>query len=287
MIIKFKPRDFEECLMGMPIDNWLLVDDFAFEDENKSLRHVSRPKMLISHIQELDGIQVKDNKTHIRGYTKFDALIKSDLITNSFKNVLKRAQSEVLMHHQTLGCYLTSYKFDRYLYPYLVASKSTFILKSYMLERKINFSQFALSGNLQFTNYNEILYEIVMPGLDYDYYQFNTYDYEEMTGDNRFSYFCGIHLNDELVESVDLTIMLPNRVVVHLNGLNDILMGQKFVTISQYKEEIYRYCYDHMVNLRLQLKYRSHGKALIDALVWTPLMVLQGGNDDKKRENTR
>ncbi|MBN2795624.1 MAG: hypothetical protein JXR88_09475 [Clostridia bacterium] len=280
MIIKFKPKDFEECLMGMPIDNWLLVDEPSFNEEQLELRHATRPKMLISHIVELDGIYEKNNALHIRGYTKFDYLLKTPDIPNTFKVVLMRAHQEVLLKHQTLGCYLSSYMFDRFLYPYLVATQSKFLLKSYMMERMMKFDQFALTGNLQFANYNEILYEIIIPKDDYTLYSFNTYEFEEISGENRFSYFCGVYLNENMIEKLDFSLMLPNKMVISLGGLNQILKSRNIVTISQFKEEIYRYCYDNIVNLRLQFKYRAFSKHLIDELIWKPLMNLYGGRDD-------
>lgn len=280
MIIKFRPKDFEECLMGMPIQNWLLVDEPSFNEEQLELRHVTRPKMLISHIQELDGIYEKNNAVYIRGYTKFEHLLSSSLIEPVFKQILIRAHQEVLMQHQTLGCYLTSYMFDRFIYPYLVATQSKLLLKSYMMERTMKFDQFALTGNLQFTNYNEILYEIIIPKQDYNLFTFNTFEFEEVSGENRFSYFCGVTLKDDLIQHLDFTLMLPNKMVINLTGLNQILKNQKVVTISQFKEEIYRYCYDNIVNLRLQLKYRAFSKHLVDELVWKPLMSLNGGKND-------
>jgi CO/xanthine dehydrogenase FAD-binding subunit len=256
--------------MGLPISNWIFVDDTHYAMSHE-LKDISRPKMLISHLSELSGITRSEKNIEIRGYTQFEEIFQSDVIPEYLKVVLRKARTEAMIHYTTLGCYLSSYTFDRFLYPLFVATKSQFVLKSYMKERVLDFVQFAKSGHLQIANYNEIIYELRMPLKNYTYITFDSLDTNEIQNDFKFSYFIGANIQKGIVQEFDMALMLPNKTVMYFEETGELFKGKSIVDILQLKDVVYTNIYKSMVNLRLQLKYRQYAKKVFDEIIWRPI----------------
>lgn len=266
MILRFKPNDFEECLMGLPIENWLLVDETTFEEDNFIDHGLSRPKMLISHLKELKGITVTSDVLKIRGFTTFDEILAHHDIPLYFKTVVEKAWSLSVVKHLTLGCHLTSRNFDRILYPMLVASDAKILMKSYMKEREVNFKEFTATGKVQFMNYNEIIYELILPKRQYDHMTFDSVDFPDIQGDTKFSYFMGY--NDHVV---NMAIMLPNKRVYRFESMERLIAENNFVLDEFVKTELLKFYNSLIKNLRLQLKYKGIVNKIFEEIIWKPL----------------
>lgn len=274
MIMKFKPYDFEECLMGLPLEDWEFVDASEFDVSHEGFRTFFKPKMLISHLKELNGISSRDEVVLIKGYTPFDTIEQSPLVPEYFKNVIRHARSLSVTSHRTLGSYLNSTNFDRLLYPLLVATNSSFIVKSYMAERTVNFKRFTNSGHLQFANYNEIIYQLVLKNYQYCNYDYNIVEVPGLESDGHFSYFIGMDIQAGIIEHFDFAVMLPNKRIMRFEETKNLLEGQSVVIDTQIRNRIYRICTDTLSVLRLQLKYKKHSQQIFDAVVWQPIMNL-------------
>lgn len=273
MIIKFKPYDFEECLMGLPIENWQLVDDVLFDQTDQFNLNLIRPKMLISHLGELNGIIVNEEQIRIKCFTRFDTLFAHKSIPLYFKTVIEHARSLSIVSHKTLGCYLSSVNFDRILYPMLVASDASFVLKSYMKERLIEFKNFTTTGRIQFVNYNEIMYELLLPIISYDHIDFADVEFINIIGDSKFAHFIGY----ETGKNIRMAIMLPNKRVYRCDKMEALLKKHDFILTRHVRIELLKLYNALIINLRLQLKYKENVNMVFEDVIWRPLQrVLKG-----------
>jgi len=206
-MIKFKPRDLEECLMGLPIKNWQMIDDLD-RTEDHSLNS-QRPQMAVGHIRELSGIVKEDGRFVIKGYTSLNDILQSPKVPDFFKAVLQDAKNRFISKFDAFASYLSYVEFDCLIDPMLVALSTDIVLKSYMQERRMAVKSFLQSGNLQFNSKNELLYAVECDYREYSYHQARVISYQDYSTPATFSYFIGGGQDQGMI----MTLMLPNRMV--------------------------------------------------------------------------
>ncbi len=234
MIKRFKPVDLEECLMGLPIENWIFVDETQFN--NDAVGEMLRPKMMISHLEELKGITY-DGIHKIRAFTRLNDIYASDL-PESFKTVLKNSVDQGNKEFNTFGCYFINLKYDDFLMPYLVAADASFIIKGYMKERILDMKSYHLSSKKMNFRYNEIPFEIQLKHNEFthlDYGKVSTVlDGKELL----FSYFIGAVIENGYYIDYKMAIQLPSKRIIRSEKLEQTLIGCPIDLDEYFKNEL-------------------------------------------------
>jgi CO/xanthine dehydrogenase FAD-binding subunit len=278
MIIKFKPNDLEECLMGLPLSNWMMVDEEKFEETFQKTGS-SRPRMMVSHIEELQGLTKRDGKIHVKGYTLLKDILKNDSVPQYVKDVLSVGKTTSIVSYETLGSYLTLDVFNRVIHPLFVALDTEFILKSYMKDRQLDFRQYTMTNHLSYTNYNEILFEVIFPIKKLDAYSFNVIDlgnrFPEI--ETTFSYFLGVYSDAFEIDRICFALMLPNKRVIRLKEMEEVILRNDMQLTSYLELELLKLYNTATHSLRVQLKQRKMERELFDMVIWQPLCKLLKG----------
>lgn len=280
MIKGFKPLDFEECLMGLPIQNWRLVNEEHFEDDN-DYKEIMRPKMMVTHLEALKGISF-DGQHRIKAFTDIEAL-KDDLPLG-FSEVIKKSYEVNEKYDKEIGLHLINIKDDRYIMTYLVALNSTIVMKSYMQEREVVMSEYKQSTHNLLYRYNEIPYEILIEDVHFDDYvvgeSFLKYSNDAVS----FRYFMGFSVIDETIITFRFAIALPTGKIVRSEAFEALLRDQHVDLDSHVKNEIRKLGFKIVKSLRLNVHGNHVVEKFFEDILW-PLLdeISEGRQYDQKR----
>ncbi|WP_240840499.1 FAD binding domain-containing protein [Acidaminobacter sp. JC074] len=264
MIKRFKPADFEECLMGLPIENWLLVDEEGYN--NEMLGDLLRPKMLISHLEELKGISY-DGHYKIRAFTNLEDIYSSNL-PECFKKILKHSVDQATYHSQTLGCHVINLQYDDYLMPYLVAVDASFLVKGYMKERLLEMKSYHLSPDKVNFRYNEIPYELRLKHGDFTHMDYDRVTCEIEGGRLEFSYFVGAVVENGYYKDYKIAIQLPSTRIIRSLDLEDIMIGHP-VDLDEYlKNELRKVFHNYNSSHRLANIGAKDMENIFEEVLW-------------------
>ncbi len=272
MIIKFKPSDFEECLMGLAIENWKFVDEIEYNIDKEN-REILRPMMMISHLDELSGVTI-DDQVSIKAFTTFDDLMKLDQL-GSFKTCITRAVERSSSDHQTIGCHIIEDKHDPFIYPFFVAMEAKLNFKSYMQERTVNFSSYTSLEPANSMNRNEILYEILFDNIDYDYNDMDIIEYMDEEKKTCSSYYLGATIENKIVKDLKFAVMLPSKRVIKCEEFEKFIIGQSIMFDESIKKEVKKIYYHQIESNRLNVINSTYMEAVFELLIWAPLMKLK------------
>lgn len=266
MIKGFKPLDFEECLMGLPIQNWRLVNEEQFESDYKEMM---RPKMMITHLEALKGINF-DGKHRIKAFTDIKRLLDYELPLG-FTEVMEKSFEANDRNDKEIGFHLINLKDDRYLMPYLVALNTNIIVKSYMQERVVVMKDYKESAHSPLYRYNEIPYEILIEDVHFDEYILDEsilmYGNEPLN----FRYFMGYSLEKNTIKDLRLAIALPSGKIVRNEAFEMLLIGQYADFDIHVKNEIRKLSFSIVKALRLNIYGNHMVEKFFDEILW-PLL---------------
>jgi len=286
MIMRFRPEDFEECLMSLPIDNWLFVDtDKYYNDEESS--ELLRPKMLISHLSELKGIKVSD-KVVIKAFTDLIDIYNTGELSEAFRIVLEKAINYSTKHYETLGCHLIDHKNDPLLFPFLVAVDAKIILKSYIKERMIDFRSYTFNEHKFLNRYNELFYELCFENLDFDTFMSDIFVFERKGLKIKFSYFIGMTYNKGTITSFRYALMLPSKRVIRCDNFESMFLGQPLELNDQLKSMMRKSFYDEINKLKLTVNQKAYSEEIFEELIWEIVydLIERSRNDEKGKNQT-
>lgn len=266
MIKRFKPYDFQECLIGLPISNWLLVDEENFE--SSTLGTMVRPKMLISHIEELKGISVSQT-IDIRCYTHLEEVLEHKMIPNYFKNILSQSANAALEPKKTLGGYLNSDRFKRLALVMFAGSNITLKLESYHKSRVINFrTHYEQSSQLK--EQSELYFEVNIPKMNIEKFVCNQFSYK--MPDNIFSYFMGIDKSE-----ITLAVMLPNNRIIYCEQMKALIEREKFKLNDDLQHGLFQIFRKVALSINDDIQQTNDYKEIFEQLIWLPLNELLKG----------
>lgn len=250
MIKKFIPQDLEECLMGLPIANWLISES----DEKMNKIASTRPQLMINHIPELKGILEIGDSINIKAYTEMDALSHSKCLPNYMINMIENLMNSTVTSHKTLGCYLKSELFCKYFYSMLIGLDAEIVFKSYMKERRILLSRILNQNKFHIQNYDELIYEFIInkSELDYVYLDRVEIDNEELI------YFVGFNRSEKLIKDIKFVIRYPSRRFVRFDLIERIINKSDQILLNNYKDEIDQ--------LSISLKYKEISLKFFDQI---------------------
>jgi len=276
MIMRFRPEDFEECLMSLPIDNWVFVDTDKYYDSEES-SELLRPKMLISHLSELKGIQVNDQVV-INAFTDFIDIFNTKTLSPTFRIMLEKARNVSVKQYQTLGCHLLNHKNDPILLPYLVAIDAKIILKSYIKERVIDFRAYTFREHKSMNRYNELFYKLCFEIVICEKNDFNM----------KFSYFIGMTYNKGNITSFRYALMLPSKRVMRCDAFESLFLGQSLEFNGQLKTAMRKIFYDEIKTLRLTINHKIYSEEIFEELIWKVVydLIERSKNDEKGQNQT-
>ncbi len=286
MIMRFRPEDFEECLMSLPIENWLFVDTDKYYDSVES-SGLLRPKMLISHLSELKGIQVNDQVV-INAFTDFNDIFNSKTLSPTFRIILEKARDMSVKRYQTLGCHLMNHKNDPILFPYLVAIDAKVILKSYIKERVIEFRAYTFNEHKSMNRYNELFYKLCFENIDFDIFKSDIVIFEKNDYHMKFSYFIGMTYNKGNITSFRYALMLPTKRVMRCDAFESLFLGHSLEFNDQLKTTMRNIFYNEIKMLRLTINHKVYSEEIFEELIWKVVydLIERSRNDEKGQNQT-
>ncbi|MBI9011853.1 MAG: FAD binding domain-containing protein [Clostridiales bacterium] len=286
MIMRFRPEDFEECLMSLPIDNWLFVDTEKYYNSEES-SELLRPKMLISHLSELKGIQV-NGQVVINAFTDFIDIFNTETLSSTFRIILEKAQNMSVKRYQTLGCHLMNHKNDPILFPYLVAIDAKILLKSYIKERTINFRAYTFNEHKSMNRYNELFYKLWFENIDFDTFKSDIVTFEKSDFRMTFSYFIGMTYNKGNITSFRYALMLPSKRVMRCDAFESLFLGQSLEFNDQLKTKMRKIFYDEIKRHRLTINHKIYSEGIFEELIWKVVydLIERSRNDEKGKNQT-
>lgn len=264
MIKQYKPKDLEACLMALPIENWRIVDS---EDHNYKTEKYGRPLLFIHQLDKLKGI-VMDEKIKIKAFTTFDAIEFSPL-PRAIQTIFGRSRAVAPMKHESIGCHFIENMYDDYMMTFLVANDAKVVLKSYMNERILPIKSHVLFEQNGFIGNNEMLYEFIFNSCNYDDFEYDII----RIGELRFSYFIAIAFKENKVSQLDFAIMLPNRNVMRLDEISQVMVGHDLED-SQIRHELKGIFTKSVKKKRIQVNNHKSLDELFDILIWKNLLKM-------------
>lgn len=268
MIKRFKPEDFEECLMGLPIQNWRLVDDIEFFQES-DYKEILRPKMMVTHLEPLKGID-SDEFIRIGMFSEID-ILKESTLPNGFMEMLALSMEENQHDYKHLGLHMIQMKKDKFFMPYLIVLDGAVIMKSYMQERTLCLRDYKLSKRYNLYRYNEIPFELKLSDSDFEDYLYDELLLKHQQEILSFSYFMGFTIKDDAITTFKLAMKLPQGIVIRNEAIESLLIGEHVALNRHIKNEMKKVCFKLIKTLRLHVHSNQLVEKFFEHILWPVL----------------
>ncbi|MBN2279198.1 MAG: FAD binding domain-containing protein [Candidatus Marinimicrobia bacterium] len=191
------------------------------------------PLLFINHIDELKQISLEDNEIHIGACATLSELLESQLIADTFKDVIRQMASPPIRNLATIGGNICNASPAADTLPYLYALDAQVEIQSQTGLRTLPIREFIKAPKTNGLQNNELLTHIVLPNKEFDINFYRKLGQRRGMSLTKASFHGLANVTNGSVTDLCLALGSVAPTIVRCELTEQLLIGQSFINIEE------------------------------------------------------
>lgn len=265
VIKSYIPKNLEEALDIIDKEDAIIIaggSDLMIKRKRPSglLPNFDKSTVFISRLKELKKIYKEDNFLIIGAACTFTEIAESDLVPDSFKEVISDIASPAIRNIATIAGNICNASPAADILPLLYALEGELIVKSVNEERIIPVEKFITGPSKHTLNKNEIVKEIKIPLESFNKFYFKKVGTRKATAISKLSFVAFARVNNDIIEDIRISFGAVAPTIVKSKDIENRIVSKNVNDIQSIKDSISN-DYSELINpiddQRSNKKYRK------------------------------
>lgn len=196
------------------------------------------PFIFIGDLKELRYIRKEEKILRIGSCVKYEEIIKSKIIPDAFKDVIKKIGSPSIRNMGTIGGNICNCSPAADTLPYLYAMDAEIVLLSLNNERILPIYEFIKGPKETILGKDEILKEIRFKIKRFNWYYYKKVGLRNANSLSKISFFGCCLIKDKKIKDVRISIGAVAPKVVRERKIENMMIGENIIGIKKMKNKI-------------------------------------------------